>query len=193
MKNNFRKTTIATLKKKIKKLEKKGTVLKGRIEKTKGDKKRGYLLVPISKEGTTNKKVNLNSLDKKSMKIEVIDAETELLEVEEDLKDTRHILDVELGLAKNSFTTVKKTTKKNIKDKNAQHVNELLELATKNGSKKELIILSGKMNKEDFTPPMFMNDIRPILNKYKTLRQRPIKSVPKSLVKELMEKVKKIK
>ena len=193
MKNNFRKTTTTTLKGKIKKLEKKETALKNRIEKNKADKKRGYLLVPISKGSTTNKRVNLSSSDKKSMKIEIIDAETDLLEVQDELIDNRLILDVELGLAKNSFATAKKTAKKNISDRKAKHAIELLELATKNGSKEKLIKISGKMNNENFTPPMFMKDMRPILNKYRTPRQRPIKSVSKSLAEELMEKVKKIK
>ena len=193
MKNAFRKPTITKSKKKIAKLEKREAVLEERIEKIEAERTRGYRLVPISKDNLTNRKVVLNSLHKKSMKLEVIDAETELLEVQEDLKDERHILNVELDIAKDSYTSTKRETKQKAKDKKAKYANELLELATKNGSKKELIKLSGEMSKENFTAPMFMKDMRPILNKYKTPRQRPIKSVPKSLAKELMEKVKKIK
>ncbi len=193
MKNKFRKTTITALKQKIAKLEKRETTLKDRIEKTKADKKRGYILVPISKDSTTNKKVNFSSLDKKSMRLEIIDAETELLEVQEDLKDNNHILDVELGIAKDSYISTKKAARDKVKEKKAKLAEELLDLANKNGSKKDLIKISSKIDNENFTPPLFMNELRPILNKYKTPHQRPIKSVPKSIAKKLMAEVKKIK
>jgi len=190
MRNNFRSSKISEKRSEVRKLAKREEILLSRKTILRGDKKRGYLLKPTSKNSSTYSRVPLSAQDQKNISNDLTDLDTELFKLREDLKDARYAYSVDLGLAGQSHKSNNRMVRNNSKSAKSNFIFGLFDSAVKNGSKDSIVKIAGNLEKSDYTDRDFLKDLRPTLNKYKTTYQRPVNSVSKDIIVELKTKVK---